>query len=104
MVLGRCERGFTSGYRQDVWVGQKTQEDKETQWWDDGVSNRVSKKHKLWKEWKQGKTSKEKYLEANKKRLRGLFRGPNVNQKAERKKFRSFLRRDYQKQKEKGQN
>ena len=30
MVLGRCERGFTSGYRQDVWVGQKTQEDKET--------------------------------------------------------------------------
>ena len=29
-VLGQCERGFTSGYRQDVWVGQKAQEDRET--------------------------------------------------------------------------
>ena len=34
-------------------------------WWrNDDVSNSVSKRWKLCKEWKQGSTSKEKYLEA----------------------------------------
>ena len=29
--------------------------------------NSVNEKHKLWKEWKQGNTIKEKYLEAKRK-------------------------------------
>ena len=37
---------------------------KETWWRNDDVSNSVSKRWKLCKEWKQGSTSKEKYLEA----------------------------------------
>ena len=37
---------------------------KETWWRNDDVSNSVSKRWKLCKEWKQGNTSKEKYLEA----------------------------------------
>ena len=36
---------------------------KETWWWNDDVSNFVSEKRKLWKEWKQGTTSKGKSLE-----------------------------------------
>ena len=43
------------------------------------VSNSVSEKQKLWKEWKQENTSKEKHLEAKKKG--GLCTRPNVKQK-----------------------
>ena len=32
---------------------------RETWWWNDDVSDSVSEKHKLLKEWKQGNTSKE---------------------------------------------
>ena len=33
----------------------------------------ISEKRKLWKEWKQGNTSKEKYLEAKKKARRAVY-------------------------------
>ena len=39
----------------------------ETWWQNDDVSNSFIEKQKLWKEWKQGNKSTEKYLEAKKK-------------------------------------
>ena len=66
---------------------------RETWWWNDDISNRFSEKQKLRHEWKQGNTSKEKYLEA-KKKLGELFTRPN---KAERKRFGNIRHQDYQK-------
>ena len=45
----------------------------ETWWWNDNVSNSVSKNWKLWKDWKQRNTSKEKYLEAKNKARRNVY-------------------------------
>ena len=42
--------------------------------------NKITEKSKLWKEWKQGNTNKEQYLE-EKRRLGRLFTRPNVKQK-----------------------
>ena len=44
----------------------------------------ISEKHKLWKEWKQRNTSKEKYLEAKTKPKRTVFQTKCT---AERKRF-----------------
>ena len=58
-------------------------------WWcNDDVSNSVSEKQKLWKEWKQGNTSKEKYLDAK-------IKARNVYQatcQAERKRFGNIFK------------
>ena len=50
----------------------------------------VSKKQKLWKEWKQGNISKEKYLEP-KKKARTVYQ---ARCKAERKRFANVIWRD----------
>ena len=42
-------------------------------WWNHGASNSVNKKGKLWKEWKKGNVSKEKYLEAKKRAKRAVY-------------------------------
>ena len=37
---------------------QKPTLDIKKTWWNDGVNNRVKKRYKLWKKWKQGNTRK----------------------------------------------
>ena len=66
----------------------------ETWWWKDGVSNSVSEKQKLWKEWEQGNTCMENYLEAKKKARRTVYQ---AKWKAEKNRFGNIRPRDYQK-------
>lgn len=50
----RASRGY--GYGVSKNEGERIFElevAKETQWWNDNVSSKVSEKRKLWKEWKQ---------------------------------------------------
>ena len=54
----------------------------------------VSKNCKLWKDWKQGNTSKQKYLEAKKKVWRAVYQ---AKCKAERKRFEKVMESDDQK-------
>ena len=54
------------------------------------VSNSVSEKQKLWKEWKQENTSKEKHLEAKKKVRRTVYQ---TKCKAENKRFGNVIQR-----------
>ena len=63
---------------------------KEIWWWNDDVSNSVSEMRKLWKEQKQGNRCK---VEKGKAR-RAVYQ-PKC--KAEKKRFRSVMRRDDQK-------
>ena len=58
------KKAFCRDYRQELYTKMV---------WNDGVSNNVSEKHKLWMEWKQGNTSNEKYLEAKKKACRAVY-------------------------------
>ena len=66
----------------------------ETWWCKDGVSNSVSEKQKLWKEWEQGNTCMEKYLKAKKKAKRTVYQ---AKWKAEKNRVGNIRRRDYQK-------
>ena len=65
---------------------------KETCWWN-YASNSVSEKCKLWKEWKQGNTSKRICLEAEKK-TSAVYKAEST---AERKRVGKVMRRDGQK-------
>ena len=67
---------------------------KQTWWWNDDVSNGVSEKRKLWEEWKQGNTNKEKYLEVQQKAKRIVYQ---AKCKKERKRFGNVVQQDDQK-------
>ena len=57
---------------------------KETWWWDDSISKVVGGKTRLWKAWKKGKASKEKYLVAKRASKHAVYSAKKV---AEEKKF-----------------
>ena len=44
-----------------------------TYWRDDNVDHAIKEKRRLWKEWKKGSCSKEKYTEAKKRARRGVY-------------------------------
>ena len=53
---------------------------KSTCWWDGKVENVIKEKRRLWKEWKNGSCSKERYIEAKQVAQRQVY---EVKSKAE---------------------
>ena len=46
---------------------------KTTFWWDAGVDHVIKEKRRLWKEWKKGSCSKERYTEAKRRARRAVY-------------------------------
>lgn len=65
ILLGTTERvcGWTKGPSQR----------RATYWWDENVDHVIKEKRQLWKEWKKGSCSKEKYTEAKKRAKRAVY-------------------------------
>ena len=57
---------------------------KSTWWWDEKVENVIKEKRRLWKEWKNGSCSKERYIEAKRVARRQAY---EVKSKAETEQF-----------------
>ena len=68
-VIGTFWRELFWSYKQELWVHKLKgpARHRERWWWNDDVSNIVREKCKLRKELRQGNTSKDKYLESQKK-------------------------------------
>ena len=61
---------------------------KATWWWDEDVINVIKEKRRLWKEWKKGNCSKERYTEAKRNARRVVY---EAKTKAEVVQFGNFL-------------
>ena len=87
------ERSFARSYDWSCEWTKGPARHKETWQWNDDVSKSVSKKQKLWEEWKQGKTIKEQYLEPKKKTRRTVHQ---AKCETERKRFGNIMGQDDQ--------
>ena len=50
MIFEHFKIAFAGNYKHKLWLDKRSIRHRETKWWDDDVSNSVSKKSKLWKE------------------------------------------------------